>query len=62
MYGCGGIIGSLIAGSLFKRGVIISFAGAATVVAALLIGLATVGTLPWLAGLFLVLWGVFWGS
>jgi predicted MFS family arabinose efflux permease len=27
IYGCGGIVGSLIAGSLFKRGVIRSFAG-----------------------------------
>jgi predicted MFS family arabinose efflux permease len=61
IYGCGGIVGSLIAGSLFKRGVIGSFAGAATVVAALLIGLASAGTLPWLAGLLLVLWGLFWG-
>src|SRR3954453_10686889 len=61
IYGCGGIVGSLIAGSLFKRGVIGSFAGSATVVAALLIGLATSGTLPWLAGLLLVLWGLFWG-
>ena len=61
MYGCGGIVGSLAAGSLFKRGVIGSFSGAAVVVAALLIALATVGTLPWLAGLLLVLWGLFWG-
>jgi predicted MFS family arabinose efflux permease len=61
IYGCGGIIGSLVAGTLFKRGVIASFAGAATVVAALLIGLAIAGSLPWLAGLLLVLWGLFWG-
>jgi predicted MFS family arabinose efflux permease len=61
IYGCGGIVGSLIAGSLFKRGVIGSFAGAATIVAALLIALASAGTLPWLAGLLLVLWGLFWG-
>ncbi|MEV6904799.1 MFS transporter [Amycolatopsis sp. NPDC051372] len=61
IYGCGGIVGSLIAGSLFKRGVIGSFAGAATVVAALIIGLAIVGSLPWLAGLLFVLWGLFWG-
>ncbi|MFC0506433.1 MFS transporter [Micromonospora costi] len=61
MYGCGGIVGSIVAGSLFKRGVIGSFAGAATVVAALLIGLACAGSLPWLAGLLLVLWGLFWG-
>ena len=61
IYGCGGIVGSLVAGALFKRGVIGSFAGAATVVAALLIGLASAGTLPWLAGLLLVLWGLFWG-
>lgn len=61
IYGCGGAAGSLVAGSLFKRGVIGSFAGAATVVAALLIGLAGAGTIPWLAGLLLVLWGVFWG-
>ncbi len=61
IYGCGGIVGSLIAGSLFKRGVIGSFAGAATVVAALIIGLASAGTVPWLAGLLLVLWGLFWG-
>jgi predicted MFS family arabinose efflux permease len=60
-YGCGGIVGSLIAGSLFKRGVIGSFAGAAMVVAALLLGLASAGTLLWLAGLLLVLWGLFWG-
>jgi len=61
IYGCGGIAGSLIAGSLFKRGVIGSFAGAATVVAALLIGLAKAGTVSWLAGLLLVLWGLVWG-
>jgi predicted MFS family arabinose efflux permease len=61
IYGGGGIAGSLIAGSLFKRGVISSFAVAATVVAGLLIGLAFAGTLPWLAGLLLVLWGSFWG-
>jgi predicted MFS family arabinose efflux permease len=60
-YGCGGIVGSLVAGSLFKRGVIASFAGAATVVAALLIGLASAGSLPLPAGLLLVLWGLFWG-
>ncbi|MET7995683.1 MFS transporter [Amycolatopsis sp. NPDC005232] len=61
IYGCGGIVGSLVAGSLFKRGVIGSFAGAATIVAALLIALANAGTLPWLAGLLFVLWGLFWG-
>jgi predicted MFS family arabinose efflux permease len=61
IYGCGGIVGSIVAGSLFKRGVIGSFAGAATVVAALIIGLACAGTLPWLAGLLLVLWGLSWG-
>jgi hypothetical protein len=51
-----GIAGSIIAGSLFKRGGIDSFAGAATVVAALLVGLTYAGTLPWLAGLLLALW------
>jgi predicted MFS family arabinose efflux permease len=61
LYGCGGIAGSLIAGSLFKRGVITSFAGGATVVAALVIGLAGAGTVPWLAGLLFVAWGLFWG-
>jgi predicted MFS family arabinose efflux permease len=61
IYGCAGIIGSLIAGSLFKRSVLGSFAGAATVVAALLIGLAAASGIPWLASLFLALWGLFWG-
>ncbi|NJP95461.1 MFS transporter [Nonomuraea sp. FMUSA5-5] len=61
IYGIGGIVGSLIAGSLFKRGVIGSFAGAAAVVAALLIALASVGAIPWAASLLLVLWGLFWG-
>ncbi|GHO71484.1 MFS transporter [Ktedonobacter sp. SOSP1-52] len=61
IYGCGGIVGSLVAGSLFKRWVIGSFGGAAAVVAALLIGLANTGSVPWLAGLLLVLWGLFWG-
>jgi predicted MFS family arabinose efflux permease len=61
IYGCGGIVGSLVAGSLFKRGVIGTFAGSATVVAALLIGLASAGTLPWLAGVLLALWGLVWG-
>jgi predicted MFS family arabinose efflux permease len=61
IYGCGGIVGSLLAGSLFKRGVIGSFAGAAAVVALLVVGLAMAGTVPWLAGLLLVLWGLFWG-
>jgi predicted MFS family arabinose efflux permease len=61
IYGCGGIVGSLVAGSLFKRGVIDSFAGAAMVVAALLVALASAGTSPWPAGLLFVLWGLFWG-
>jgi predicted MFS family arabinose efflux permease len=61
IYGGGGIAGSLIAGSLFKRGVIGIFAGAATVLAVLLVGLVLAGTVPWLAGLLLVLWGLFWG-
>ena len=61
VYGCGGIAGSIIAGSLFKRGVISSFAAAAVVVAALIIGLAFADTRSWLAGLLLVLWGGFWG-
>jgi predicted MFS family arabinose efflux permease len=61
VYGGGGIVGSLIAGSLFKRGVIGSFAGGATVVSALVIGLASAGTVPWLAGLLFVAWGLFWG-
>jgi predicted MFS family arabinose efflux permease len=61
IYGCGGIAGSIIAGSLFKRGVIGSFAGAATVLAGLIVGLVLAGTLPWLAGLLLVMWGLLWG-
>lgn len=61
IYGCGGIIGSLVAGYLFKRSVINSFAGAALVVAVLLIGLAIGGNVPWLAGPLVVLWGLFWG-
>src|SRR3954452_10982926 len=61
IYGCGGIVGSIVAGSLFKRGVIGSFAGAAAVVAALVIGLVCAGSLPWLAGLLLALWGLVWG-
>ena len=61
VYGVGGIVGSLVAGALFKRSVIASFAGAGTVVALLLIGLASAGTTPWLAGLLLVAWGLFWG-
>ncbi|MFB7286731.1 MFS transporter [Actinacidiphila glaucinigra] len=61
VYGCGGIVGSLVAGSLFKRGVIGSFVGSTTAVAAMLIGLASAGTLPWLAGLLLALWGLIWG-
>jgi predicted MFS family arabinose efflux permease len=60
-YGCGGIVGSLVAGSLFRRGVIVSFAGAAAVVAALLIGLGCAGSVPWAAGPLFVLWGLFWG-
>lgn len=61
VYGSGGIIGSLVAGSLFKRGVIGSFVGSAAVVSGLLIGLASAGSLPWLAGLLLALWGLVWG-
>src|SRR5262249_22288715 len=61
LYGCGGIVGSVIARSPFKRGGMRRFAGAATVVAALLIALASATSLPWLAGLLLVLWGLFWG-
>jgi predicted MFS family arabinose efflux permease len=52
IYGCGGIVGSLVAGSLFERGVIAGFAGSATVVAALHVGLAwgivNPGTLVWI--------------
>jgi predicted MFS family arabinose efflux permease len=61
IYGLGGIVGSIIAGSLFRRGVIGSFAASAAVVAALLIALTFAVTLPWLAGLLLILWGLFWG-
>jgi predicted MFS family arabinose efflux permease len=61
VYGSAGIVGSIIAGSLFKRAVIGTFAGAATLVAALIIGLAFAGTVSWVAGLLLVLWGLFWG-
>lgn len=61
IYGVGGIAGSIIAGSLFRRGVISSFAGAAAVVAALLLALAFAGTGPLLTGVLLVLWGLFWG-
>jgi len=42
--------------------VIGSFGGAAAVVAALLIGLASTGTVSWLAGLLLVLWGPVLGN
>jgi predicted MFS family arabinose efflux permease len=61
LYGVAGIVGSVIAGSLFKRGVIASFAGSATVVGALVIALACSGTVPWTATVFLALWGGFWG-
>jgi predicted MFS family arabinose efflux permease len=61
VYGFGGIVGSIIAGSLFKRDVMGSFAGAAIVVAVLIISLALTGAVPWLAGSLLVLWGAFWG-
>jgi predicted MFS family arabinose efflux permease len=53
--------GSLVAGYLFKRSVINSFAGGAIVVGVLLIGLAIGGSVPWLAGLLVVQWGLFWG-
>jgi predicted MFS family arabinose efflux permease len=61
LYGVAGIVGSVIAGSLFKRGVIASFAGSAIVVGALVIALACSGTVPWTATGFLALWGGFWG-
>ncbi|MGN6127446.1 MAG: MFS transporter [Humibacter sp.] len=61
IYGCGGIAGSVLAGWLFKRGVIRSFAGAAAVVAILVILLACTTPVPWVAGLLLILWGLFWG-
>jgi predicted MFS family arabinose efflux permease len=60
-YGCGGIAGSIIAGSLFKRGVVATFAMGATMVAVLLLSLALLGQWPWMAAALLVLWGVFWG-
>jgi predicted MFS family arabinose efflux permease len=60
-YGIAGIIGSIVAGSLFKRGVIASFAGAAVVVALLVVALAFIGIEPWAAGVLFVLWGAFWG-
>jgi predicted MFS family arabinose efflux permease len=61
LYGIAGIIGSVIAGSLFSRGVVPSFAGAAIAVSALVIALALTGTVPWSATVLLVLWGGFWG-
>lgn len=61
IYGCGGIVGSLVAGYLFRRSVIHSFAGAGLIVAVLLIGLSIAGSVPWLAGLLVILWGLFWG-
>lgn len=60
-YGAGGIVGSIIAGSLFKRGVIGSFTITAAVVAVLLAALALSAPWPGLAGVLLVLWGLFWG-
>ncbi|MEU8735543.1 MFS transporter [Streptomyces tendae] len=61
IYGCGGIVGSLLAGALFRRGVIASFIGSTVVVSALVIGLALSGTTAWLAVLLLTLWGLVWG-
>ncbi|MFJ9729629.1 MFS transporter [Streptomyces sp. NPDC101209] len=61
IYGCGGIVGSLTAGSLFKRGVIASFAGSAAVVGALVIVLAITGKSAWAAVPLLTLWGLVWG-
>ncbi|WP_426244723.1 MFS transporter [Nocardioides sp. LHG3406-4] len=61
IYGVGGIVGSIIAGSLFRRGVIGSFARAAAVVAVTLIALAFAGTGALLTGVLLVVWGLFWG-
>ncbi|KAB8188492.1 MFS transporter [Nonomuraea phyllanthi] len=61
LYGVAGIVGSVIAGSLFNRGVVPSFAGAAIAVAVLVIVLAFTGTMPWSAAVLLVLWGGFWG-
>lgn len=61
LYGVAGIVGSVIAGSLFNRGVVPSFAGAAILVAVLVISLALTGTVPWSATAIFVLWGGFWG-
>lgn len=61
LYGVAGIVGSVIAGSLFNRGVVPSFAGAAIIVAVLVIALALTGTVPWSATVLFVLWGGFWG-
>jgi predicted MFS family arabinose efflux permease len=61
IYGCAGIVGSVTAGSLFRHGVIGSFAGAAAVVSVLIVGLASVGSFPSLAGVLVAMWGLFWG-
>ena len=61
LYGVAGIVGSIVAGSLFKRGVMGSFAGSAVLVGALVVALAVTGTVSWTATVFLTLWGVFWG-
>jgi predicted MFS family arabinose efflux permease len=61
IYGCAGIAGSVAAGSLFRHGVIGSFAGAAAVVSVLIVGLASVGSFPSLAGVLVAMWGLFWG-
>lgn len=60
-YGIGGILGSLLAGSLFKRQVVPVFAAAAAAVALLVIGMAWTGSSELLAGGLFVVWGLLWG-
>lgn len=60
-YGIAGMSGSLVAGWLFKRNVITTFAGAATTVAVLVLCLAWTGAYPSSAATLFVLWGLFWG-
>jgi predicted MFS family arabinose efflux permease len=60
-YGVAGIVGSIVAGSLFKRGVAMTFAGAAAAVATLVVSIAWTGTWALWAGILFVLWGLCWG-
>ncbi|MGC4938205.1 MFS transporter [Kribbella sp. DT2] len=61
LYGVGGILGTLIGGSLVARSVIGSLTGAAALVGIIVLALPLLDPAPVAVGILIVAWGLIWG-